>query len=332
MRVVRVLVLLGVGLPAFAHEIRPAYLQIEGTDDRGYTVLWKQPTVGELAVHLVPHLSGGWLDGPPDSLQASASFVIARWKVLAGSQPPLEGQTVSVEGLQSTITDALVVVRAGSTSWQAILTPANPAQRMTLTQTHPPSTLPAFLTLGIEHILTGVDHLLFVLGLLLIVKDRWMLLKTVTAFTAAHSITLALAALDVVRAPITLIDAAIALSILFLAPEALRRRQGQTSFTLRHPWCIAFIFGLLHGFGFAGGLAAAGLPPDHIPAALLLFNLGVEIGQLAFVGALLMVWHLLQTLKIRWPAPVQLLPAYILGSAGAFWTLQRVVLMASGGG
>jgi HupE / UreJ protein len=330
LRLAWVLGLLGIGLPATAHEIRPAYLQIEGSDDQGYRVLWKQPTAGEVAVRLVPHLSGGGLEGAPAAVQANASFLILQWNIPPRTRPPLDGQTVSVEGLPDTITDALVVVHAGATSWQTILTPAAPAQRLTLAGTHPPSTLPAFLRLGIEHILTGVDHLLFVLGLLLIAGNRWMLLKTITAFTVAHSITLALAVLGVVRVPITLIDALIGLSILFLAPEALRRRHGHTSFTLRHPWYIAFIFGLLHGFGFAGGLSAAGLPADHIPAALLLFNVGVELGQLAFVAGVLLAWQLLRRFQIRWPQPMGLLPAYVLGTAGAFWTIQRVALLLGG--
>jgi hypothetical protein len=166
--------------------------------------------------------------------------------------------------------------------------------------------------------------------LMLIVNDRWMLLKTITAFTVAHSITLALATFDYVSAPIAVIDTEIALSILFLAPEALRRLRGGTSLTLRHPWCIAFIFGLLHGFGFASGLSEAGLPRDNVPAALLLFNLGVEIGQLAFVGVLLVLAHAGRLIDVRWPRTLRLAPAYLLGSAGAFWTIQRVVMLFAG--
>jgi hydrogenase/urease accessory protein HupE len=191
--------------------------------------------------------------------------------------------------------------------------------------------LPAFLTLGIEHILTGIDHLLFVLGLLLIVEHRVMLLKTVTAFTIAHSITLGVATLGYARAPVPLVNAAIALSILFLGPEIVRRWRGGTSLTIQRPWVVAFAFGLLHGFGFASGLSAVGLPRHDIPFALLLFNVGVEIGQLSFVALILWLERAFRVLEIRWPRPVELLPGYTVGVLGAFWTIQRVAILFGGG-
>jgi hydrogenase/urease accessory protein HupE len=191
--------------------------------------------------------------------------------------------------------------------------------------------LSSFLPLGIEHILTGVDHLLFVLGLLLMIESRGTLLKTITAFTVAHSITLAAATLGHARVPVPVVNAAIALSILFLAPEIVRRRRGQTSLTLRRPWIVAFAFGLLHGFGFASGLSGVGLPSQDLPWALLLFNIGVEIGQLAFVGLVLWLAHAFRVLAIRWPRPMQALPAYGVGAFGAFWTIQRVLMLWGGG-
>ena len=187
-----------------------------------------------------------------------------------------------------------------------------------------------FLSQGIEHILLGVDHLLFVFGLLLIVRTPWMLVKTITAFTVAHSITLAIATLGYAQVPAPPLNAAIALSILFLGPEIVRAWRGQTSFTIRHAWVVAFAFGLLHGFGFASGLAAIGLPQSDIPLALLMFNVGVEIGQLAFVALILLLHRAFQALEMRWPRWVELCPAYVVGSLGAFWTLQRLVLMVEG--
>jgi len=184
-----------------------------------------------------------------------------------------------------------------------------------------------YLRQGIEHILQGVDHLLFILGLLLIVSDRWMLIKTITAFTVAHSITLAIATLGYASAPVLPLNAAIALSILFLGPEIVRRWRGETSFTIRHPWVVAFAFGLLHGFGFASGLAVMGLPKADIPIALLLFNVGVEIGLLFFVILILLLERSFKILEIRWPRPVQALPAYAVGSLGAFWTIQRTLVL-----
>jgi hypothetical protein len=187
-----------------------------------------------------------------------------------------------------------------------------------------------YLYLGIEHILLGVDHLLFVLGLLLIVQNRWILVKTVTAFTVAHSITLAVATFGVAKVAAAPLNAAIALSILFLGPEIVRCWRGETSFTIRHPWVVAFAFGLLHGFGFASGLAQLGLPRDEIPLALLLFNVGVEIGQLAFVIAILLLERSFRLLEIHWPKLVERLPGYAVGTLGAFWTIQRVAILLRG--
>jgi hydrogenase/urease accessory protein HupE len=177
------------------------------------------------------------------------------------------------------------------------------------------------------HILLGVDHLLFVLGLLLIVQDRWTLVKTVTSFTLAHSITLAIATLGYARAPLPPLNAAIALSILFLGPEIVRRWRGESSFTIRHPWVVAFAFGLLHGFGFASGLTAMGLPQAEVPLALLLFNLGVELGQVAFVLLVVLLERAFRVLEVRWPRLIERLPGYAVGSLGAYWTIQRTLVL-----
>jgi hypothetical protein len=175
-----------------------------------------------------------------------------------------------------------------------------------------------------------VDHLLFVLGLLLIVADRWTLVRTITAFTVAHSITLGVATLGYVSAPTLPLNVAIALSILFLGPEMVRAWRGETSFTIENPWVVAFAFGLLHGFGFASGLSTTGLPQSEIPFALLMFNLGVEAGQLAFVLLVLLLERSFRVLQIHWPRFAQLLPAYTVGGLGAYWTLQRVLIMFAG--
>jgi hydrogenase/urease accessory protein HupE len=187
-----------------------------------------------------------------------------------------------------------------------------------------------YLQLGFEHILLGIDHLLFVLGLLLIVRDRWMLVKTITSFTVAHSITLGVATLGLASAPVAPLNAAIALSILFLGPEIVRVWRGQTSLTIRHPWVVAFVFGLLHGFGFASGLATMGLPPSEIVWALLLFNVGVELGQVVFVLLVLGMERAFAVLAIRWPRAVEMMPGYAVGSLGAFWTIQRTAMLFGG--
>ena len=181
-----------------------------------------------------------------------------------------------------------------------------------------------YVVQGIRHILFGVDHMLFVLGLLLIVADRWMLLKTVTAFTVAHSMTLAIATLGYAEVPVLPLNAAIALSILFLGPEIVRSWRGETSFTIRHPWVVAFAFGLLHGFGFASALTGAGLPRHELPLALVSFNVGVELGQIGFIVLLLGVQRAFGLLHIRWQGWVRVVPGYVVGSIGAFWTIERV--------
>jgi len=181
-----------------------------------------------------------------------------------------------------------------------------------------------YVRLGIEHILLGFDHLLFVLGLLLIVSTPMILLKTITAFTLAHSITLGIATLGFANVPALPLNAVIALSILFLGPEILRVWRGETSFTIRHPWVVAFAFGLLHGFGFASGLTAMGLPQNEIPLALLFFNVGVELGQLAFVAGVFVLAAVWRRFALPGPAWLRLAAAYGIGSVSAYWLLERL--------
>jgi hydrogenase/urease accessory protein HupE len=255
----------------------------------------------------------------------SDSLVERRW-IDAGPQG-LAGKRIGFAGLPLTITDAVVRVELlDGRKWMAI---ARPSQPWVEIEAAPGTRATAldFLRQGIGHILSGPDHLLFVFGLLLIVRTPWMLVKTVTAFTVAHSITLAAATLGYARPPAAPIEAAIALSILFLGPEILRAREGGTSVSIRHPWVVALAFGLLHGSGFASAMSAAGLPSSDVPLALVSFNVGVELGQLAFVALVLLLERGLRALEVTWPQPVQLLPAYVVGSLGAFWVIQRVALM-----
>jgi hydrogenase/urease accessory protein HupE len=182
----------------------------------------------------------------------------------------------------------------------------------------------AYMVLGIEHILFGIDHLLFVLGLLLLVRGVSLLVQTITAFTLAHSLTLAIAALGFVNVPQAPVEAVIALSILFLATELIKQRQGREGLAEKYPWLVALSFGLLHGFGFAGALAEVGLPQTAIPLALFSFNVGVEIGQLLFVAVALSVIWLLKRVRVAWPAWAEFVPAYGIGSMAAFWCIQRI--------
>jgi hypothetical protein len=321
------LALLAAASPAAAHEVRPAFLEIDQTGAATYSVIWKQPTMGDVAIHLVPHLSNGWLERQPSDQYAAAGFLIKTWKISGAGPAPLDGQTVRIEGLEDTITDVFVRVHLrNNQSLDAMVRPEAPSLKIGFVNGSAMSML-AFVTLGIQHILTGPDHLLFVLGLLLLVRDRWMLLKTVSAFTLAHSLTLAAASFGLISLPLPLLNALIALSILFLAPEILRAQQGGTSLTIRHPWIVAFAFGLLHGMGFASGLRSLGLTGTALLAPLVLFNIGVEIGQLAFIALVLAMRRSFRLMAIRWPRPVALTPTYAIGILGAMWTFQYSALL-----
>lgn len=307
-----------------AHEVRPAYLEITEGQDGRIDVLWKQPSIGLMAVALRPHIAGGLIERAPDTVENAENFEIRRWRGIDPGQSGLGDREVRIEGLERTITDTLVLVhlRSGEEE-ERVLTPAQPAF---VINAHAGAAVPAYLKLGIEHILTGIDHLLFVFGLLLLSSGWKQLLRTITAFTVAHSITLALTALKLVSVNPQLIEAMVAYSILFLAVELVRKQRGVSGLTQRQPWIVAFGFGLLHGAAFAGALKEIGLPQHNIPASLFLFNVGVEIGQLLFVA---LVWVLLRLVsRLRWPAATPRLAwtsaSYAIGSFAMFWFLERL--------
>jgi hydrogenase/urease accessory protein HupE len=314
------------GSTAGAHEIRPALLQITQRDAHHYDILWKQPVNGEVAVHLEPRLSGGALDGEPSVATVTPAFALKVWKNLSDAQQPLDGQTLRIDGLERTITDVLVnVTLSDGRSVQDLLKPQRAFVRLNL-RPHAAPPAAAYLSLGVEHILTGVDHLLFVFGLLLLVGRSWTLLKTITAFTIAHSVTLAATAFGWLHIRSSVVEALVALSIVVLAVEMVRRQQGRTGLTSQYPWVIAFLFGLLHGCAFAGALAEVGLPQEHIPLALFLFNVGVEIGQLLFIAAATaFLW-----LAGRWvnsgPAWGRFPVPYAIGGFSSYWFIERFLI------
>jgi hypothetical protein len=265
-----------------------------------------------------------------------------RWTVKCAGG--LTGGTVHIAGLASTMTDVLVrLERLDGTTQVTRLTPSAPSFVVAAA----PRALEVartYTVLGIEHILSGIDHLLFILALLLIclgtgAKGRitklrafnlsldtrhWTLLKTVTAFTISHSITLTLAALGYIRVPQAPVEAVIALSIVFVASEIVHGRQGRAGLTARAPWIVAFSFGLMHGLGFASGLSEAGLPDGHIPTALLFFSIGVEAGHLLFIGVVLSLIALAVRVKLPAPRWAQLTPPYAIGGLAMFWVIQRI--------
>ena len=314
---------------ASAHESRPAYLEVKESSAGQFSLLWRTPVLAGMRLPIALKLPDDVKNLREPSVQELAdSFLERRW-IDAGPNG-LAGQRIEFPGLQGTITDVLVRVEMlDGRSWTTIVHPSQPWVEITAAQTRL-EVMGTFIVQGIRHILFGADHMLFVLGLLLIVKDRWMLLKTITAFTVAHSITLAIATLGYAEAPVLPLNAAIALSILFLGPEIVRSWRGETSFTIRHPWVVAFAFGLLHGFGFASALISAGLPKAELPVALLSFNVGVEIGQLSFVALILSLERAFRILEVRWPRWAEALPGYTVGSLGAFWTVQRLAIMFGG--
>jgi hydrogenase/urease accessory protein HupE len=312
--------------PAEAHELRPSYLELKQTGEETYDVLWKVPAAGtdmRLGIHLRL---------PPATEETSehrALFIggafVERWSVRhVGS---LTNQTIHIDGLGATMTDVLVrVERIDGTTLVARIEPTQPSLLLTAT----PSTWAlagTYFSLGVEHILGGIDHLLFVLALLMLVKGGRKLFLTITAFTLAHSITLAAATLGWLNVPVAPVEAVIALSIVFVAAEIVHSLRGQKGLTERSPWIVALVFGLLHGLGFASALSEVGLPGHAIPIALFLFNVGVEAGQLLFVAAVLLLLALARRIITRPPTWAEWVPAYGIGAVAMYWTLERATTL-----
>jgi len=326
-----ILFFLGAILPATvsSHESQPGSLEIKQLTAGQYDITWRAPIYYGKPHPARLQLPGDWETIGQPTERRNVDAIVFYQKVSVGGKT-IEGKRIGFPGLESTITDVFVrLTRLDGTVMSTVARPTKPW--VELRGERPwHVTAGEYLGLGFHHILMGVDHLLFVLGLLLIVQGRMMLLKTITSFTVAHSITLAIATLGYAKAPLPPLNAAIALSILFLGPEVVRKRRGETSLTIQFPWLVAFAFGLLHGFGFASGLSTAGMPKAELPWALLWFNVGVEVGQLVFVFlALTLAWSF-RTLEIRWPRWALTLPGYTVGSLGAYWTIQRTVILLGG--
>lgn len=311
--------------PAFAHEVRPGYLELRELDADRWTMLWKVPAQGEqrYGLHLVLPERCARVGEPVESWTGDAWVERATLACAGG----LAGERLAVDGLSATVVDVLVrIARRDGATQTARLTPSDPA----CTIDAAPSRLGvarAYVGLGVEHILGGADHLLFVLALFLLVGATRRLLATITAFTVAHSLTLALATLGMVHVPAKPVEAVIALSIVFVAAEIVHGLRGRPGITAQRPWLVAFVFGLLHGLGFAGALAEVGVPPHAIPTALLAFNVGVELGQLAFVAALLAATAALARLRITRPVWSAYVAPYAIGVVAAYWTLARLALL-----
>ncbi|HRO10261.1 HupE/UreJ family protein [Amaricoccus sp.] len=308
---------------ARAHEVRPAYLQIDQTGPDRYAVIWRTPQLSGMPLPVVLALPDDvrTISGP--GTQEMPGSTIERRIVEAPGG--LAGKRIDFVGLQATITDVLARVTLDGRTTTTMVRPSQPWLKIAGEQ----STLELAATYvrnGIEHILFGFDHLLFVASLMLIVRDWRVMVKTITAFTVAHSITLALATFGLVTLPAKPVEAMIALSIMLVCVEAVRLRRGETSLATDWPWLVAFAFGLLHGFGFAGALVDLGLPSADIPLALLFFNIGVEIGQLLFIAAILAVATSIRRIfAVPRHAPVA--AAYAIGIVASFWCFGRLDAM-----
>jgi hydrogenase/urease accessory protein HupE len=307
---------------AIADEIRPGYLELSSTDGSVYSVKWKVPMKGNMVLSLKPILPETCSERTPPSSMASGGAMITRWSISCPAG--IEEGHIRIDGLENTMTDVLVrVVRQDGMTQMVRLTPSETGFQVAA-ETTTLEVIQVYTALGIEHILLGVDHLLFVFALLLIVNGWRRLVGTITAFTLAHSITLFAATLGYANVPQAPVEAVIALSILFLATEIIHNRQGRPGMAKRFPWLVAFIFGLLHGFGFAGALAEIGLPQQSIPLALLFFNVGVELGQLLFVAVVVSAgWLLRKLIAEKVLQGSEVAASYLIGSLSAFWVIER---------
>lgn len=311
-----------IATPAIAHEVRPAYLEIRETGPEQYSILWKTPARGDARIRLAVELPESCRETIPVITMNDGAATVARWSVEC--EGGLPGQEVSIAGLERTLVETIArFERLGGATQSVRLMGGNTS----FVVAEPSSILEVaavYGILGIEHILLGFDHLCFVLALLLLIDNVRKLIWTITAFTVAHSITLAAATLGYISAPSGPIEALIALSIALVAAEAVAKHRGQPSPTAERPWLIAFGFGLLHGLGFAGALSETGLPDDAIPVALLFFNVGVEIGQLAFVAVLLVIAALFRRIAPQQVPQGATAVAFAIGTLAAFWTIERV--------
>jgi len=324
MALVLLLVLPVIPSSLFADEIAPALLQIIERESGWVDVTWKIPVKGDRGLGLTPLLPEFLKPaGPPTGRKWSGSWV--EYSSYRTGSKTLTGATIGVEGLGTTQTEVLVrITLKDDTQHSTILRPGRDSFTIPEQATRG-EVIVSYWRMGTTHILGGADHLLFVLALLLIVTGLWPVLRAITSFTLAHSITLVLATLGIVNLPPAPTEAIISLSIVFLACEIIHKHQGKIVLTERYPWLIAFTFGLFHGLGFAGALSEIGVPHNEVPLALLMFNVGVETGQLLFIGTVLAVLSLIRRLPVQAPQGSWRLLPYSIGSIACFWTIERII-------
>ena len=308
--------------PAAADELRPGYLELTQQSATGWRMVWKAPIKGGLATHAVPLLPSICTASMPQR-DLVGGAVVATSQVKCSQ--PLAGHRIGLTGLDASFTDALVRIAPLDRAVQAARLTANAPSALIAARPARSQVAQTYFILGVEHILAGYDHLLFVIALVLLLSGGWRIAQTVTAFTLAHSITLVATSLDWINVPRQPVEICIALSIVFLAVEIVKQNPGAPRLSERIPWVVAFAFGLLHGFGFAGALAEIGLPEGEVPIALLTFNLGVEAGQLVIVATSLALLALLRRFALPYFARSRVAFSYAIGSIAAFWLIERAI-------
>lgn len=316
--------LLGVAAQSSAHEIRPALLQIEEREPGLFDVVWKVPVRGNVIPEIRPVFPSFMKQMGRTATQMLPGTKLERSTYNANGKS-IVGETLTIDRLSTMQIDVLVRLKlADGSTHSTILRPDTPSFVVPVKATKLDVAW-SYWRMGLVHILEGVDHLLFLLALFVLISGFWNLVKTATAFTLAHSVTLALASLGIVNVPPAPTEAVIALSIVFLAAEIVRKHSGQVGLTERYPWIVAGFFGLFHGLGFAGALTKIGLPAHEIPLALLMFNVGVETGQILFICLVAALWAMVRRAPVFMPGKAWKLAPYSIGGIAAFWVIERVV-------
>jgi len=315
---------LGVQGEVRAHPLAPGLLEIKALDQGRAEVTWKTSRLRPRGVEIQPVLPPECPTVSDGEMEQADQSVTLRWIIDCGASG-LTGKTLAVSGLAAAPIDVLVRVELSDDRSVGTILRGGESEFVIPERAARSQVFWDYLRLGTEHILTGPDHLLFVLGLLMLMVALRPLIKVVTAFTVGHSVTLTLVALDWVRLPSGPVEILIAATVLVLAAELATEEGERPNLLRRRPWLMAFGFGLIHGMGFAGALSEVGLPSEEIPMALFSFNVGIEIGQIAFVILMAAIgWVIRQVLRDI-PPWLARLPAYGIGIMAAYWCFERSV-------
>ena len=320
---VLLLMVLGLSLPALAHRFAPSLLKVTEIGTGQYNLVWKTPAQATSNVPMRPRWPASCEVSQANAPQMEGTGMVTSLQLACTGlgDDGLVGETLGIDGLGPNQASAMVMVALlDGRQYQQVLN-GEQAEFVVPEEPGAGEVMSDYSFLGIEHIWGGIDHLLFVFGLLLLVGGGTRLLWTITAFTVGHSITLSLVTLGFFDYPVALVEFTIALSIFVLAVELTR--EARHDLLWRNPWWLAGGFGLLHGMGFAGALAETGLPQDNVPLALLFFNIGIEIGQIAFILVALVLWWLLRKPLGPWQEQLRWIPVYVLGGLSAMWCLER---------